>query len=357
MPENGPRSARFDRRLFLSGALGATTVAALAGCAKGSTASGSTLATTAPLPSSVPSGTKLSITSPLGGNQLQTELSGQAKSLPFAVSDWPNISAGPDVINAFRAHSADLASNAGIPPIQSHFQGLDARIVAVNITRKPTYVFATKPHSDIKSVADFRGKKLAFSQGQAQGVVLLRALNAAGIKYSEVKLVPLTSDQFLTALQASQVDIAPLAISLVGQYLDKYAKDGAHELRTDVVDLLSILWSPAEVLADKAKAAAIAAYIPVWAKATVWVYEHPEDWIQKYYVKGQGIDEAQAKDIVQRSNRPLFPPSWDEAIAWEQKTIELLAAGGFVKKFKADVVFDRRFEHLAANAVDPSYRK
>jgi len=78
----------------------------------------------------------------------------------------------------------------------------------VDITRRPLYVFATKPHSDIQDVAGFRGRKLAFSQGQAQGVVLLRALKQAGLKASDVTLVPLTSNQFLTALQAGQVDIA-----------------------------------------------------------------------------------------------------------------------------------------------------
>jgi sulfonate transport system substrate-binding protein len=99
-------------------------------------------------------------------------------------------------------------------PIQAHYQGFDAKIVAINITRKPNYLFATKPGSDIRSVADFRGRRLAFSQGQAQGVVLLRALKKAGLKYDEVELVPLTSNQFLTALQSGQVDIAPLFVGL-----------------------------------------------------------------------------------------------------------------------------------------------
>jgi len=228
--------------------------------------------------------------------------------------------------------------------------------VAVVLTRKPAYVFATKPHSDIRSTADFRGKKLAFSQGQAQGVVLLRALKEAGLKATDVTLVPLTSNQFLTALQAGQVDIAPLAISQVPSYLTRYGSDGAHTITTDVVDLLNILWAPASVLADSAKAAAIAAFIPVWAKGLVWVYENPDTWEEDYYVKTQSITLAQAKAITALSNKPLLPPTWDEAIAWEQETVDLLAAGGFVKSFKADVLFDRRFESLASNAVPAQYR-
>ena len=342
------------RRAFLQALLGTGAALGLSSCAVAA-AEGTPLATNSPLASSVPAGTSLSIASYTGLQQLQLKLAGLLANLPFTASAWPSIGAGPDVINAFRARSLEVANNAGIPPIQSHYQGFDARIVAVDLTRKPAYIFATKPGSDIHTVADFRGKRLAFSQGQAQGVVLLRALKKAGLKYSDVTLVNLTSNQFLTALQAGQVDIAPLAISQVPSYLSRYASDGARTVST-VVDLLNLLWAPASVLADKGKAAAIAAYVPLWAKGQVWAWENPETWEEEYYVKTQNITLAQAKGIIALTSKPLFPPSWDEAIAWEQETVDLLAEGGFVKSFKADVLFDRRFEQLASEAVAAQYR-
>jgi sulfonate transport system substrate-binding protein len=343
-----------DRRLFLNTVLGTAAAAGLSACA-GKAAAGPSLPATAALPTAVASGTTLKITSYQGVQELQLKLAGLDK-LPFTVSDWANIGAGPDVINAFRAHSLDLANNAGIPPIQAQFQGYDAKIVAINITRKPTYVFATAPHSDIEDVSGFRGKRLAFSQGQAQGVVLLRALKQAGLAYSDVRLVPLTSNQFLTALQAGQVDIAPLALQQVPGYLDQYGAKGAHTITTDVVDLLSLLWAPAGVLADAGKAAAIAAFIPRWAQGLVWAYEHPDEWERKFYVDTQHITLAEARAIIALSNKPLFPPSWDEAIAWEQQTADLLAEGGFVRSAPVAKLFDRRFEGLAAQAVAATYR-
>ena len=344
------------RRSFLQGLVGTAAAIGLAACAPGGGSGADAEAgSSKPVSTSVPPGAKLKIASALGAQQLQLRLAG-LDDLPFTVTDWPNIGAGPDVINAFRAHSLDVANNAGIPPIQAHYQRFGARIVAVDITRKPNYVFATKPGSDIEDVDDFRGRKLAFSQGQAQGVVLLRALDKAGIDYDEVKLVPLTSNQFLTALQAGQVDIAPLGISQVPAYLGQYGKDGAHEIETDVVDLLNILWAPSTVLADPAKAAAVAAFIPVWAKGLVWVYENPDEWIDRFYVDTQNLSRDEAAKIVRLSNKPLLPPKWDEAVAWEQETIDLLAKGGFVKSFDAGDLFDRRFEPLAARAVAAEYR-
>jgi sulfonate transport system substrate-binding protein len=344
-----------NRRALLKSALGVGAALSLGACAAKGTG-GPALAAAAPLPTEVPTGTSLSIASSLGAQQLQLQLSGLLKDLPFSVSSWPNLGAGPDVIAGFRANSLDVGVNAGIPPIEAFNQGYQTRIVAINQTRSPTYVFATRPHSDIQSVADFKGAKLAFSQGQAQGVVLLRALKQAGIAYKDVTLVNLTSDQFLVALEAGQVDIAPLAISQLPNYLNSYGKDGAHSINTPVVDFLTILWSPVSVLADPAKAAAIAAFVPIWAKSTVWEYENPATWAQDYYVKTQNITSAEARNVVQLTPKPWFPASWDAAIAWEKQTVQLLVDGGFVKDFDASVLFDRRFEGLAAAAVNETYR-
>jgi sulfonate transport system substrate-binding protein len=346
-----------DRRLFLSSLLGAAAgVAGLSGCANSSAAADSQGASTAPLSDRVPAGTSLKISSYSGTQQLQFKL-GKLGDLPFKVSSWENISAGPDVINAFRSGSLDLANNAGIPPIQAHFQGYDAKIVAINVTRKPNYLFATRPGSDIRSVADFKGKKLAFSQGQAQGVVLLRALQKAGLAYDEVKLVPLTSNQFFTALQSGQVDVAPLAISQAPAYFQQYGAKGARSIDTDVVDLLNLLWAPVSVLNDPAKAAAVAAYIPYWAKGVVWTYENPDIWNEEFYVKTQNLTLPQAQAITKLANKPFFPPSWAEAIKWEQETADLLAEGGFVKKFDVGSLFDHRFEGIAAKSVAAEYQR
>jgi sulfonate transport system substrate-binding protein len=344
------------RRVFLTSLAGASAaVAGLSGCAEGD-ASADAKAATRPLAGKVPAGTRLKIASYQNTQQLQFELAKLPK-LPFTVAGWVNIGAGPDVINAFRARSLDLANNAGIPPIQAHYQGFAAKIVAIGVTRKPTYLFATRPGSGIRAVGDFRGKRLAFSQGQAQGVVLLRALKRAGLAYDDVELVPLTSNQFLTALQSGQVDIAPLANSQVPAYLKQYESKGAHVVKTDVVDLLNLLWAPQSVLNDPAKAAAIAAYIPQWAKGQVWAYEHPDVWNEEFYVKTQNLTLEQARSITALANKPYFPPGWDEAIAWEQETADLLAEGGFVKKFDVSSLFDHRFESLAAQAVPEEYRR
>lgn len=348
-----PTAGIVPRRSFLALAGGA---ALLAACSRSTSASIDSVPTRA-LPSGAPPpGTKLAIS--IHTAQLQLAESGLDKQLPFTVSSWPNLSAGPDVIQGFRAHSIDLASNAGIPPIQAEAIKVGARIVAVQSRDHPIYTFATAPGSGdaIASAADFRGRKIAFSQGQAQGVVVLRALKEAGLKNSDVSLVPLPSTQFLTALQSKQVDVAPLGEPTLTKYLGQYGKDGARGVKTDVVDLLTVLWAPTEVLNDDAKVAAIRSFVPLWAQGAVWAWEHTDQWIQRYYVKDQGVTTADGQRIVASQSQPQFPRSWDRAIAWEQETADLMAAGGFVPKVTAEKLFDRRFEALASQAVPAKYQ-
>ncbi|MET7648076.1 ABC transporter substrate-binding protein [Streptomyces sp. NPDC005426] len=342
------------RRSFLALA-GGTVAGALAACSPQI----STAASAEPsgkLPSGAPPpGTKLSIA--VRTTQLQLKPAGLEKDLHFTVSQWPNLAAGPDIIQGFRARSIDLAVNAGIPPIQAHAIGVGAKIVAVQVRNHPSYVFATAPGSVITSVAGLRGKKLAFSQGQAQGVVVLRALKEAGLSHDDVELVALPSTQFLTALQSRQVDAAPLGEPTLTKYLTQYGKDGARGVKTDVVDLLTVLWAPNEVLNDEAEAAAVRDFVPLWARGQTWAWENADEWIDTYYVKDQGVSRQDGARIVASLRKPQFPVSWDKAIAWEQETADLMAEGGFVPEQDVAALFDRRFERIAAEAVAAPYRE
>jgi sulfonate transport system substrate-binding protein len=342
-------SPSLHRRGFLT--LSGGALLALAGCASSESAASKTLG---PLPSSSPPrGTTLTIG--VSTTQVQLAAAPSLGPLPFSVK-WAQLNGGPDTIQGFRAGAVALASNAGMPPIQAHDIGFDAKIVAISQNTAVTYIPTTRPGSDIRTAKDVVGKKIGFSQGQAQGVTILKWLKENGISYKDVTLVPLPSSQFVTALQGKQVDLAPLTEPALTKYLDQYGKDGARSLPTDVQDLLSLLWAPTSVLADDRKAAAVKAFIPVWVKGNNWAWENPEEWIDAYYVKNQGVTKAAGERIVKQRKKPLYPTDWDSSIAWEQSIADLMAGAGFVKKFDVNVLFDRRFEHIAAQAAPAEYR-
>lgn len=313
----------------------------------------------APLLEAVPSGTTLIVGDPT--TQRVLEYTGWDKELPFKIQ-WAAISGGPGVTEAFQAKAIDVGSAADIPPIHAQWVGIPVKIVAYRLRKDPlahpVYVLGVAPKARIADLADLKGKRIAYSAGQAQGAVVLRTLEAIGLTPADVKLVdlPASSDIYSGALAAGQVDAAPIGAGLPAKrYLDGYARDGAKVLaHPPFRDDPGLLYARAETVSDPAKAAAIRAYVRFWARAHQWIDGHREEWAQAYYVKDQGVRPADAKIIVRAAGAPDVPRGWDEVIALQQQTVDFMAREMGRPRFDASVLFDRRFENVAADAIAAS---
>ncbi|MFC6020811.1 ABC transporter substrate-binding protein [Plantactinospora solaniradicis] len=346
-----PGSPLLRRRTFLAATLG-VAAAGLAGCAEDDRPT-VRLALDAPLPAEVPSGTVLRV----GDKELQKaiEYSGQAEKLSFDVS-WANISGGPETLEAFRADALDIGSVADIPPIHAAWTGLSTKIVAAKFRQDPInhpiYQLGVAPGAGVASLADLRGKKIAYSPGQAQGALVLRVLHQAGLAKGDVKLVELasTGDVYPTALASRQVDVAPIGGINVKRYLAKYARDGGSTISHGLRDDPGHLYVRAETLEDPAKAAAIREYVQAWARAWVWIEQNPDEWIDRYYVKDQGLSREDGQWLVDNAGVPDIPASWSDVIARHQQTIDLLAKETGNKPLNAADLYDRRYESVGATA-------
>lgn len=306
------------------------------------------------IPEKVSPKTTITIGSP--EDRVILKLSGAAEKLPFKVK-WANISGGPQCSEAFRAHSLDLCASAEVPSVHAHWTGLDTKLVAAEVrkdpARNPIYRLGIAPGADIDSLKDLRGKKIAFSPGQAQGALVLRVLAKAGLEKDDVKLVemPSTGDVYSTALGERQVDAAPLGAVNLKRYPAKYGKDGGKTIPHGLRDDASHLWAPTESVADPEKAAAIREFVRFWARAQFWAYEHRDEWVEGYAVKDQGLSRQDGLYLHRQNGEPEIPDDWDPVIRRHQKTVDLIAGETGQKKFDAATLFDRRFEHVAADAL------
>ncbi|WP_049571403.1 ABC transporter substrate-binding protein [Streptomyces sp. SBT349] len=350
MPRNRirPRTAT----AALAAALAAST---LAGCAEEgpSAASAAELAEVA-IPDTVDPHTTLTIGAPEA--EVALKLSGLVDELSFDV-EWAELSGGPQCSEAFRADALDVCAAAEIPSVHARWTGLDTRLVAAVFREdpiaNPIYELGIAPGAGVETLEDLRGKRIAFSPGQAQGALVLRILDAAGLTEDDVELVemPSTGDVYPTALGSGQVDAAPLGGVYIRRYIDLYGAEGATTVRHGLRDDPSHLWVPADAVEDGAKAAAIREFVGLWARAEVWVDEHPEEWIEGYYIEDQGLSREDAEYLVEQAGHPDLPADWSEAIERHQQTIDLLAAELGNEPFDAEELYDRRFERVAAEAI------
>ncbi|WMI61865.1 ABC transporter substrate-binding protein (plasmid) [Streptomyces rochei] len=306
------------------------------------------------IPATVSRDTTLTVGAP--DLKVALELSGQIDKLPFKVK-WANISGGPQCSEAFRADALDICSAAEIPSINAHWTGLDTKLVAAKFRKdplkNPIYELGVAPGADIRSLADLRGKKIAYSPGQAQGALVLRILEKAGLTQQDAELVELasTGDVYPTALGNRQVDAAPIADVNIKRYLTKYGKEGGTTVKHGLRDDPAHLWALTESVGDAQKSAAIRELIEFWARAQIWIDEHPKEWVTGYYVEDQGLSREDGEYLVQRVGHPDIPADWTDAIRRQQQTIDLLAKEQDREPFKADLLFDRRYEPVAAAAI------
>ena len=346
-----------SRRRVLGALLAVSAVAALTACSGAATAgggaAGASQSATAPLASTVPAGTTLRVGDPTV--RVALELSGLKDELTSKV-EFANISGGPQTTEAFRANALDVGSVADIPPIHATWTGLDVRIIASayrqDAANHPLYELGVAPGAGITSLEGLRGKKIAYSPGQAQGALVLRILEKAGLAQKDVKLVelPSTGDTYATSLASRQVDAAPLGGVQIRRYLAKYGADGATTLRHGLRDDPSHLYSPASVLADPAKAAALAEYVRVWGKAQRWIEDHPQEWLEGYYVKDQGLSREDGQYLIDAVGKKDIPTSWADGSARLQQTIDLLAREQKKPQLSAESLYDRRYEPIAGTA-------
>jgi len=311
---------------------------------------------TAPLPTSVPPGVTLVVGDPMTERVL--EHTGWIRQLPFTIK-WAQISGGPGVTEAFHAKVLDVGLGVHIPPIHAVWVGIPVKIIAVVMRTDPVghplYELATAPRSGINSLADLRGKRIAFSPGQVQGEVVLRTLKSQGLSTRDVTLVELPStsaDIYINALIGGLVDVAPLAPGAATKhYVDSYGAEGARLLRHGPFrDDLINLYVRDETLEDSGKAAALREYVRIWARAQQWIQTHREEWTQTYYVEDQGLSNADAHYVAEAAGDRVIPRDWTEAVRLQQSAIDLMAGQAGQKRFDAATLFDRRFETVGADA-------
>ena len=240
----------------------------------------------APLPDRVPPGVTLTIGDPM--TQKVLEHNGWIRDLPFTIK-WAQISGGPAVTEAFHARALDVGSAADIPPIHAVWVGMPVKMIAIRLRQDPVahplYMLAVAPGANVRTLADLKGKRIAFSPGQVQGEVVLRSLEAAGLTRKDVTLVELPStsaDLYINALVGHMVDVAPIAPGPASRhFIENYGPQGARLIRhSDVRDDLVDLYVRDETLEDPGKAAALKAYVKLWARAQDWIAAHPRDWAE-----------------------------------------------------------------------------
>jgi len=185
-------SPQIPRRQFVQGAIGAAALLALPAQAQSSAASGRVLRV----------GNQKGLLNILKG---RGTLEQRLAPLGVKVS-WTEFTAGPVQLEALNVGSIDFGDVGEAPPIFAQAAGAPLAYVAATPPRPASEAVLLPQGSPIRSVADLKGKKVAYNKGSNVQYFLVKLLQKHGLRYEDVQSVFLPPADARAAFEKGAVD-------------------------------------------------------------------------------------------------------------------------------------------------------
>ena len=119
---------------------------------------------------------------------------------------WTEFPSGPPLLEALNVGAIDFGNTGEAPPIFAQAAGAPIQYVAYEPPAPKGEAILVPKDSRLTSVADLRGKKVALNKGSNVHYLLVKALEKAGVKYSEVEPVFLAPADARAAFERGAVD-------------------------------------------------------------------------------------------------------------------------------------------------------
>lgn len=183
-------------------------------------------------------------------------------------------------MEAMAAGHLDLATSSEIPPIfaSQAANGGNFKIIAVREGSTLQQELVIPKGSSVKSLADLKGKKVAYVGSTTAHYFLLKMLQQAGLSWNDIQPVQLTTSDGLTALVGGNVD----ALASYGNAIISAHQKGA-TLLASAKDILSgnftIQATPAAI-ADPGKHAAIVDFLDRLNQYHEWTRKEQQKWAE-----------------------------------------------------------------------------
>ncbi|MEH1787626.1 MAG: sulfonate ABC transporter substrate-binding protein [Nostoc sp.] len=230
---------------------------------------------------------------------------------------WSEFPAGPPMLEALNAGSIDFGYTGESPPIFAQAGGIPLVYVAYDPWSPKAEAILVPKNSPIKSVAELKGKKVAFAKGSNANYLLVKALEKAGIQYSDIKPATLPPADARAAFEGNNVD----AWAIWDPYLA--AAEAATGART-LVDATGLAPNRGYYLAAKsfvdAKPDALKIVLDGVKKVSDWAKNNPTE-VAKFLSPALGINAPVLETAEKRREYDVLPLT-DEVITKQQEVAD-----------------------------------
>ncbi|MGI2906380.1 aliphatic sulfonate ABC transporter substrate-binding protein [Tolypothrix sp. VBCCA 56010] len=121
--------------------------------------------------------------------------------------EWAQFAQGPQLMEAMNVGKIDLGNVGETPPIFAQAAGAQIAYVVGRRSDGRRSAIAVPPNSPIKSVKDIKGQKVVFQKASASHYFILRALEDAGLKYSDIQVQSIPNVEASSAFLEGKIPI------------------------------------------------------------------------------------------------------------------------------------------------------
>ena len=231
--------------------------------------------------------------------------------------------------------------------VSAVLQGADLRIISDNVSTVAEFVWAVKPDSPIKSVKDFKGKRLGYTNPRSTSQALANLLlQSAGLKPEDVEMMKTGGfGEGIAALDKGLVDVVPVPEPLWSKFKDKYrAVVVASEALPPLGNVVGV--TTVEGAAKNGKF--ISAVIRARRKAVQFMKSNPDesaDIIAKAYNLERDVARSAVRNLVSSTTNGV--PYWSEGqvnLSGLQRMIDAQkAVGAITGDVDLSKIIDTRF--------------
>ena len=248
------------------------------------------------------------------------------KPLGYKVT-WTEFPSGPPLLEALNVGAIDFGIAGETPPIFAQTAGAPLVYLAYDPPAPQGEAILVPKDSKLKSVADLKGKKVALNKGSNVHYLLVRALEKAGLKYTDIEPVFLAPSDALAAFSRGAVDAwviwDPYEAAAEASTGARILADG-----TDLVSNYQFYFSSKKFLEHNAKAVDVT--LDALTEVDEWTRNNIQD-VAELLSPSIGLPPSVLAVSLKRESYGTKPIS-DDVIASQQKIADTFLALGLLPK-------------------------
>jgi len=280
-----------------------------------------------------------------GGYDVIMRVAGiEPKGLKIQYSDFQS---GHLQVEAFNGGSLDFGGMSEIPPVFAAASSIQSfkQIATVNADVN-NQVILVPGKSEIKTLADLKGKKVGYVRATTAQYFLIQMLASVGLTWNDIEPVSLSVPDGTAAFSRGSLD----AWAIYGFPIQRaLANDGARVLKTALGFLSGnyIVSAHVNALADPALSHAIGEYLASYKRAFAWQNQHWQEWSEALAKEIDVPLPYVVEQVKGRSAPTTLLPVSENSIKSQQQVADVFFKAGLIPKH-VDVrpLWDNRYNSI-----------